>query len=127
MLRGYSAEQLIASSDGTNTRLIKCNVGLPCGKEFQLVSGGRYYPSNKEFYSQDLLSNALLKFKKDHSILSDRYYSKAIMAVHKHLQSVDFVTFVPEKPMDILQKRFYRFHSLNFGFTSRRYSCGRFI
>lgn len=113
MLRGYSAEQLIASGVGNNTRLIKCNVELPSGKEFQIVSGGRYYPTNKEFYPQDLLSNALLKFKKEHSNLIDRYYSNAILAVYKHLQSVDCITFVPQKPKDIAQQKFDRFHSLS--------------
>ena len=120
---GYAAEAiLIENCESLKKVLLQCNSQIilsdGTSKNIQLILGGRYYPLSREYLIDDPLSVVIRDFKYKYNNKVDIYYDSALSLLMNH-NDIDILTYVPQKPKQITEKKFNRFASLKLENTSK--------
>lgn len=112
---GYGAEALASDDKKQRKVLLQCHsdIILQNGetKVMQLIFGGRYYPLSRKYFIDDPLSVIIRDFKNKYNQIVDIYYDD-VVALLNRITQIDFLTYVPLKPNDIVSNKFNRFASL---------------
>lgn len=113
---GYGAEVYATYGEARSSMsLLKCqsNMMLKDGtiRKVDFYFGGRYYSDRHQYLFNDPLSYVVLGFKHQYMQAVDLFFDSAIRFIRKY-EAVDYMTYIPLKPQDILENKFDRFANL---------------